>query len=87
MARVIQLFAASVFWIVTIAGIPRIIDMNNIGLINGVFWVPQVTGGTGFIICCMVISRRNDVIYSNLTKKLVHSIEMSKLYLEQDLIR
>lgn len=47
---VIQMFAASVFWISTITGIPGIIDMNNTGLTDGIFWVPQVIGGTGFII-------------------------------------
>ena len=24
--------------------------MNNVGLVDGIFWVPQVAGGSGFII-------------------------------------
>jgi hypothetical protein len=44
------MFAASVFWISTITGIPGVIDMNNTGLTDGIFWVPQVIGGSGFII-------------------------------------
>ena len=55
-ASAIQLFAASVFWIATITGIPGVIDMNNVGLVNGVFWVPQIIGGTGFIISRYVVS-------------------------------
>jgi hypothetical protein len=47
---VIQMFAASVFWISTVTGIPGVIDMNNTGLTDGIFWVPQVIGGSGFII-------------------------------------
>jgi hypothetical protein len=47
---VIQLFAATVFWISTVTGIPNVIDMENVGLTDGIFWVPQVIGGSGFII-------------------------------------
>ena len=46
----IQFVAATIFWISTITGIPGVIDMNNIGLVDGIFWVPQVIGGSGFII-------------------------------------
>jgi hypothetical protein len=49
LASSIQMFAASVFWIATITGIPGVINMNNVGLTNGIFWVPQIIGGTGFI--------------------------------------
>jgi hypothetical protein len=50
LASLIQMFAASVFWIATITGIPGVINMNNVGLTNGIFWAPQIIGGTGFII-------------------------------------
>ena len=46
----IQFFAATIFWISTVVGIPRVIDMDNIALTNGIYWVPQVIGGSGFII-------------------------------------
>jgi len=49
-ACAIQLFGATVFWISTVTGIPNVINMENVGLVNGIFWVPQVIGGTGFII-------------------------------------
>jgi hypothetical protein len=49
-ASAIQCLAATIFWIATVTGIPGVIDMNNIRLTNGIFWVPQVIGGTGFII-------------------------------------
>ena len=49
-ASVIQAFAATIFWISTYTGIPGVIDMNNLALTNGIFWVPQIIGGTGFII-------------------------------------
>jgi hypothetical protein len=47
---IIQLFAATIFWISTVTGIPGVIDMDNIGLVDGIYWVPQVVGGSGFII-------------------------------------
>jgi hypothetical protein len=49
-ASVIQSFAATIFWISTITGIPGVIDMDNIALTNGIYWVPQIIGGSGFII-------------------------------------
>jgi hypothetical protein len=33
-----------------VTGIPGVINMANIGLVDGIFWVPQVVGGCGFII-------------------------------------
>jgi len=50
LASVIQYFAATVFWISTVTGIPGVIDMNDLGLTDGIFWVPQVIGGSGFVI-------------------------------------
>jgi len=49
LASAIQLFAASVFWIATVTGIPGAINMENVGLTDGIYWAPQVIGGTGFV--------------------------------------
>jgi hypothetical protein len=45
----IQLVAATVFWVSTITGIPGVIN-NSVGLVDGIYWVPQIVGGSGFII-------------------------------------
>lgn len=65
-SSIIQCFAATIFWIATVTGIPRVIDMNNIRLTNGIFWVPQVIGGTGFII-----SRFPPTLYLSLFPSLI----------------
>ena len=49
LASAIQLCSASVFWIATVTGIPGAINMESVGLTDGIFWAPQVIGGTGFI--------------------------------------
>jgi hypothetical protein len=49
-ASSIQFVAATIFWISTITGIPGVINMENTGLVDGIFWAPQVIGGSGFII-------------------------------------
>jgi hypothetical protein len=52
LACVAQLCGATIFWISGFTALPGI--MNHLtphkGLLDGVFWVPQVVGGTGFII-------------------------------------
>jgi len=47
-----QLLAASIFWISGFTAIPPIQSAieENIPLIDGIFWAPQVIGGSGFII-------------------------------------
>ncbi|TFK47152.1 hypothetical protein OE88DRAFT_820311 [Heliocybe sulcata] len=47
-----QLCAATIFWISGFTALPEIQDAieDNIPLLNGVFWSPQVVGGSGFII-------------------------------------
>ena len=52
-ASVLQMFAATVFYISTITGIPGVIDMNNVGLADGIFWTPQAIGGTGFVLASL----------------------------------
>ncbi|KAJ5678636.1 hypothetical protein N7462_006880 [Penicillium macrosclerotiorum] len=50
LASLIQFFAASIFWIAGLTGLPGIIDHMSQRVTNGVYWVPQIVGGTGFII-------------------------------------
>ncbi|KAH9477513.1 hypothetical protein JR316_0009732 [Psilocybe cubensis] len=47
-----QLVAASIFWISGFTAIPNIQEklMDNQGLNDGIYWTPQVIGGTGFMI-------------------------------------
>jgi len=51
-AAVIQYAAATIFWIAGWTGLPVIFNsiQSNTGLTNGVFWSPQVIGGSGFVI-------------------------------------
>jgi hypothetical protein len=62
----IQMVAASVFWISTITGVPGVIDMENLRLTDGIYWVPQVIGGSGFIISRYV------ALYVLLIQLIVH---------------
>jgi len=52
LAALIQLCAATIFWIAGWTGLPVIFDaiQNNNGLLAGVYYTPQVIGGSGFII-------------------------------------
>lgn len=45
-----QMFGATVFWISGFTGMPGILDNLSHRVENGVFWTPQVVGGTGFIV-------------------------------------
>ncbi|KAK5680291.1 hypothetical protein LTS10_007218 [Elasticomyces elasticus] len=47
-----QMFGASVFWISGFTALPGIFDVieTNVPVLNGVYWVPQVVGGSGFIV-------------------------------------
>ncbi|KAI0134621.1 hypothetical protein BJ170DRAFT_610536 [Xylariales sp. AK1849] len=45
-----QLIGATVFWIAGFTGLPPIYDGLSIPVANGVYWLPQVVGGTGFIV-------------------------------------
>ena len=59
LASAIQLCSASVFWIATVTGIPGAINMESVGLTDGIFWAPQVIGGTGFIAARYQFPRLN----------------------------
>ncbi|KAF9457915.1 hypothetical protein BDZ94DRAFT_157835 [Collybia nuda] len=52
-----QLCAATIFWISGFTAIPTIQSAikSNSGLLDGVFWTPQVIGGSGFIISATFI--------------------------------
>ncbi|KAI1881718.1 hypothetical protein JX265_000544 [Neoarthrinium moseri] len=45
-----QLIGATVFWISGFTGLMPIYDSLSVPVGNGIFWLPQVVGGTGFII-------------------------------------
>lgn len=49
-ASTTQFVGATIFWISTITGIPGVINMDNTGLVDGIYWTPQVIGGSGFMI-------------------------------------
>ncbi|KAJ9658187.1 hypothetical protein H2198_003892 [Neophaeococcomyces mojaviensis] len=45
-----QMFGATIFWISGFTALPGIFDHMGQGLIDGVYWVPQVVGGCGFVV-------------------------------------
>ncbi|KAB5539529.1 hypothetical protein GE09DRAFT_321101 [Coniochaeta sp. 2T2.1] len=50
LANASQMVGATIFWIAGIVGVEGILGGLSTGAKNGVYWVPQVVGGTGFII-------------------------------------
>ena len=50
LAALSQMFGATIFWISGFTGLPNVIDPENIGLMDGIYWTPQVIGGSGFIV-------------------------------------
>jgi len=50
LACLAQLFGASVFWISGFTALPGIINVMSQGLLDGIFWTPQIVGGSGFIL-------------------------------------
>ncbi|KIY50007.1 hypothetical protein FISHEDRAFT_65014 [Fistulina hepatica ATCC 64428] len=57
LAAFVQFWAATIFWICGYTGLPGILDAigTRTGLLDGVFWTPQVVGGSGFIISSLLI--------------------------------
>ncbi|RTE71484.1 hypothetical protein BHE90_014109 [Fusarium euwallaceae] len=45
-----QMFGATVFWISGFTALPPILKNLSTPALNGVYWLPQVIGGTGFIV-------------------------------------
>lgn len=50
LASLAQFCGASVFWISGFTALPGINNVLSQGLLDGIFWTPQIVGGTGFII-------------------------------------
>ncbi|CAG8055220.1 unnamed protein product [Penicillium salamii] len=50
LASLIQFFSASIFWIAGLTGLPGIYNHLSSNLADGVYWTPQIVGGTGFIL-------------------------------------
>ena len=50
LACLAQLFGASVFWISGFTALPGVNNKLSQGLLDGIFWTPQIVGGTGFIV-------------------------------------
>ncbi|KIP05664.1 hypothetical protein PHLGIDRAFT_91841 [Phlebiopsis gigantea 11061_1 CR5-6] len=58
LASAVQLFAASVFWISTLTGLPNVIPTlaeKNTPVSVVLFWKPQVIGGTGFMVASVLL--------------------------------
>ncbi|KAK9769534.1 putative Integral membrane protein [Seiridium cardinale] len=45
-----QFIGATIFWIAGLTGLPPIYDALSVPVANGIYWLPQVVGGSGFII-------------------------------------
>jgi hypothetical protein len=50
LASLVQLIGASVFWISGFTGLPGILNNMSENLTDGVYWVPQMVGGSCFVI-------------------------------------
>lgn len=50
LASLVQFIAATIFWIAGFTGMPGINDHLSQGLADGVYWVPQIVGGIGFVL-------------------------------------
>ncbi|KAK4444842.1 hypothetical protein QBC34DRAFT_414437 [Podospora aff. communis PSN243] len=50
LASLFQLFGATVFWISGFTALPFISSRLSTSVSNGIYWLPQVVGGTGFIL-------------------------------------
>ena len=49
LASVIQFIAATIFWVAGFTGLPGILNHLSQAVTNGIYWVPQIMGGVGFI--------------------------------------
>ncbi|KAF2458068.1 hypothetical protein BDY21DRAFT_285362 [Lineolata rhizophorae] len=50
LASLSQFIGATIFWIAGFTALPGIYNHMSTPLMDGIFWTPQVVGGTGFII-------------------------------------
>lgn len=49
-----QLFGATIFWISGFTALPGINNKVPQRVLNGVFWVPQIVGGSGFVVSSLL---------------------------------
>ncbi|ROV96767.1 hypothetical protein VMCG_07932 [Cytospora schulzeri] len=49
-----QMIGATIFWIAGFTGLPQILGVLTVPATNGVYWLPQVVGGTGFIVSSLL---------------------------------
>lgn len=45
-----QMVGATIFWISGVTALPGVLNHLSLGLEDGIFWTPQIVGGSGFII-------------------------------------
>jgi hypothetical protein len=50
LASAVQMVAATVFWISGFTALPGIFNHLSPGLLDGIYWTPQIIGGSGFIL-------------------------------------
>ncbi|CAG7956005.1 unnamed protein product [Penicillium salamii] len=50
LASLIQFVSASIFWIAGLTGLPGIYNHLSWNLAYGVYWAPQLVGGSGFVL-------------------------------------
>ena len=50
LASLAQFCGATIFWISGFTALPGVNDKMSQGLLDGIYWVPQILGGSGFII-------------------------------------
>lgn len=50
LACLAQLLGATIFWISGFTALPGIYNAMSPGLIDGIYWTPQVVGGCGFVV-------------------------------------
>lgn len=55
LAALVQMLAATIFWIAGIVGMPGILAVLSVPATNGIYWLPQVVGGSGFIISAALL--------------------------------
>ncbi|GAB1313906.1 Integral membrane protein [Madurella fahalii] len=55
LASLIQLMGATVFWMAGFTNLPGIHNAISLPVTNGTYWLPQVVGGTGFIVSSILL--------------------------------
>jgi hypothetical protein len=59
----VQLIGATIFWIAGFTGLPGIINHMSQAVTNGVFWVPQIVGGSCFILSGLLFAIETQPIW------------------------